>query len=124
VSAASHVLVVDDTAAHLRLAEVLLASGGFAVATAADAMAAIASIAARPPALILLDLQLPGMDGLTLAARLKAAPDTRDIPIVAMTAYAMRGDRERALAAGCDGYLPKPLDPVTFVGEIRRYLGG
>lgn len=124
MSAAPHVLVVDDTAANLRLAEVLLASGGFTVTTAADATTAIAAIAARPPALILLDLQLPGMDGLTLAARLKTAPDTREIPIVAMTAYAMRGDRERALAAGCDGYLPKPLDPVTFVGEIRRYLGG
>jgi CheY-like chemotaxis protein len=119
-----HILIVDDTPANLRLAEVLLTGAGFVVTCAEDAPAAARQIDVGRPDLILLDIQLPGMDGLTFAGRLRRDPSTRDIPVVAMTAYAMRGDRERMLAAGCVGYLSKPISPATFADEVRGFLSG
>jgi CheY-like chemotaxis protein len=74
------------------------------------------------PLLILLDIQLPGMDGYAVARELRRNPALNGIPIVAVTSYAMMGDREKALAAGCDGYLEKPIDPETFVADIERHL--
>ena len=88
----------------------LLLGEGYDVRTAGDAEEALAVLATFRPRLILMDLQLPGMDGLELTRRLKADPATRDIVIVALTAYAMKGDEERARAAGCDGYVTKPID--------------
>lgn len=116
------ILIVDDNPVNLKLARVLLASEGYDVRTAGDADEALSVLSEFRPRLMLLDIQLPGMDGLELTGRLKADEATRDIVIVAMTAYAMVGDRERALAAGCDGYVPKPIDTRTLPATLASYL--
>lgn len=122
------VLVVDDNAANTRLLEALLESAGYEVMTAADADGARRAIDDRRPGLVLMDLQLPGTDGFTLTAELKARPELRDVPIIAVTAFAMRGDDERARLAGCDAYITKPIDTRAFVvtvGQVlRRAQGG
>ncbi len=120
--AAEPILVVDDNAANLKLARVLLRTEGFEVRAAAGAGEALEILASFRPRLILMDIQLPGVDGLELTRRLKADPALRPIKIVALTAYAMKGDREKALAAGCDGYIPKPLDVASLADTIRSYL--
>jgi two-component system cell cycle response regulator DivK len=104
------ILVVDDNATNLVLMRFILEPRGYAVTTAASADEALASIAAQRPRVILMDLQMPGVSGFDLTRQLKTDPATRDIVIVAVTAYAMSGDEERARAAGCDDYLTKPID--------------
>jgi CheY-like chemotaxis protein len=116
------ILVVDDHPQNLKLAVLLLTIAGYRVQTAVDAEDALTRLETFSPRMILMDLQLPGMDGLELTRTLKADPRHRDIVIVALTAYAMKGDRERALAAGCDGYIAKPLDTDAFAGLIEDYL--
>jgi len=116
------ILAVDDHPVNLKLIRVLLLGEGFDVRTADDAESALAAIEASSPHLILMDLQLPGMDGFELTRRLKSDESTREIVILAMTAYAMKGDEERALAAGCDGYLSKPLDTRALPGIVTGYL--
>jgi two-component system cell cycle response regulator len=108
--AAEPILIVDDNIQNLKLARVILTAAGYDVATAVDAEEALRMLESRRPRLILMDLQLPGMDGLELTRKLKADAAYRDIVILALTAYAMKGDEERALAAGCDGYLAKPIE--------------
>jgi two-component system, cell cycle response regulator DivK len=117
------ILVVDDNPENLKLILVLLAMSGHELTTAADAHQALECLAAHRPDLILLDLQLPGMDGLELTRRLKGKADTRDIPIVAVTAYAMKGDELKAREAGCDGYLVKPVDKHVLRALVKSYLG-
>jgi two-component system cell cycle response regulator DivK len=104
------ILVVDDNATNLVLMRFILEPRGYAVTTAASADEALASIATQRPRVILMDLQMPGVSGFDLTRQLKTDPATRDIVIVAVTAYAMSGDEERARAAGCDDYLTKPID--------------
>jgi two-component system, cell cycle response regulator DivK len=116
------VLVVDDNPVNLKLLRVLLTSEGLAVRTAGHAEQALEAIRASPPRLILMDVQLPGIDGLELTRRLKADPATRGIPIVAVTASAMKGDEERARAAGCDGYVSKPIDTRTLSALLAPHL--
>ena len=116
------ILIVDDNPSNTKLLAFLLAARGYEIRTAANADEAIAVLAEWRPRLILMDLQLPGMDGLTLTRHLKADPATRDIAIVAATAYAMKGDEERALAAGCNGYLTKPIDTRRLPLDIERFL--
>lgn len=116
------ILVVDDNPQNLKLVRVLLAIEGYDVRTAVDAEQAVTVLSAFDPRLILMDVQLPGMDGLTLTRRLKADSVHRDIVIVALTAYAMKGDEERALAAGCDGYIAKPIDTVSLTATIAALL--
>ncbi|MBI1947543.1 MAG: response regulator [Deltaproteobacteria bacterium] len=116
------VLVVDDNLQNAKLVEFLLAASGYHVTTAATAEAALAALERQVPRLILMDLQLPGMDGLTLTRMLKANPRTRGTFIVALTAYAMAGDEERALAAGCDAYLTKPIDTRSLPAKVAEYL--
>ncbi len=116
------VLVVDDHPPNLVLLEHLLVEAEFEVRTAVDAPTALAAIAAEVPRLILMDLQLPGMDGFALTRKLKDDPATRHILIVAVTSYAMSGDDQRAREAGCDGYLAKPIDTTKFADQIRAYL--
>jgi len=116
-------LIVDDNPINLKLARVLLTGEGYQVRTATDAEEALEVLQQFKPRLILMDIQLPGMDGLTLTRRLKADPATKDAIILGLTAYAMKGDEERVLEAGCDGYVPKPIDTRTFPGVITRYLG-
>jgi two-component system cell cycle response regulator DivK len=122
--AGERILIVDDNPANLKLARVLLVSEGYDVQVASDADEALSVIPTFRPRLILMDLQLPGMDGLTLTRRLKEDPATRDVLIIALTAYAMKGDEERALAAGCDGYVSKPIDVVTLPAFLAARLGG
>jgi two-component system, cell cycle response regulator DivK len=116
------ILIVDDNPANLKLARVLLSGEGYAVTTAADGAEALGLLESFRPRLILMDMQMPGLDGFEVTRRLKADVRTRDIPVVALTAYAMKGDEERVLAAGCDGYIAKPIDTRTLGGEIARYL--
>lgn len=116
------ILIVDDNAANLKLARVLLEGEGYAVKTAADAEHALHLLRSFRPRLILMDIQLPGMDGLELTRRLKADVATRDIVVLALTAYAMKGDEEKARAAGCDGYVAKPIDVDSLPGVIAEHL--
>jgi|SRR5579872_5805633 len=118
------ILIVDDNPTNLKLAKVLLTKEGYPVQTAVDAEEALKLLETYKPRLILMDIQLPGMDGLELTRRLKAAPDTRDVVILALTAYAMKGDDEKAKAAGCDGYITKPIDTQTLPGVIANHLKG
>jgi CheY-like chemotaxis protein len=118
------ILIVDDNPTNLKLVRVLLEGAGYAVRVALDADDALAVLHDFRPRLILMDIQLPGMDGLTLTRMLKANPSQRDIIILGLTAYAMKGDEERILAAGCDGYIAKPLDTRTLAGVIASYLDG
>jgi CheY-like chemotaxis protein len=116
------ILVVDDNPANAALVIFLLEHSGYDVLSAADADEALAIVERFHPRLIMMDLQLPGMDGLALTRRLKAGPETRDIVIVALTAYAMKGDAERAREAGCDDYITKPIDTRTLPGVIAQHL--
>jgi CheY-like chemotaxis protein len=116
------ILVVDDNAANLALLDHLLRTQGYDVRLASDAQEALSLLEQEIPRLILMDLQLPGVDGFELTRRLKAGDRTQGIPIVAVTSYAMPGDAQRALAAGCDGYVSKPIDVRSFTGQIASYL--
>jgi len=116
------ILVVDDNTINLKLAVELLKCDGYTVSQAADAETALAMIQSVPPALVLLDLQLPGMDGLELARLLKAGEHTRQVPLIAFTAHAMKGDTERATAAGCEGYITKPIDTRKFSQQIAAFV--
>jgi signal transduction histidine kinase/CheY-like chemotaxis protein len=118
------ILVVDDHDLNRQLARAILERKGYAVAEAADGEAAVAMAQKQPPALILLDLAMPRKDGYTAARELKAAPGTAEVPIVALTALAMRGDEAKALAAGIDAYLTKPIDRSALEATVDRFLGG
>jgi CheY-like chemotaxis protein len=120
--AAPRILVVDDNPANLRLLRMLLLGEGYDVRTAGDAAEALSVVGEFLPRLILMDLQMPGMDGFELTRRLKADAATREIVIVALTAYAMKGDEERARAAGCDGYVSKPIDTRALPALIARHV--
>jgi CheY-like chemotaxis protein len=116
------ILIVDDHPANMKLVSFLLSHRGYAVLSAASAAEALRILQTSRPRLILMDLQMPGIDGFELTRRLKADPATRDIAIVAVTAYAMQGDEARARAAGCDGYLTKPIDTRALPGLVAAYL--
>lgn len=116
------VLIVDDNPTNLKLVTFLVKAAGYDVDTAQDADSAQAAIKANPPKLILMDLQLPGVDGLELTRRLKADPQTRGIKIIAVTAYAMKGDQEKAIAAGCDDYVTKPVDTRALPQLIAKHI--
>ncbi len=122
--AGASILIVDDHPVNVELAKVLLTLEGHDVHTASDAETVLQLLPQLRPDLILMDVQLPGMDGLELTRRLKADPLYRDTIILAFTAYAMKGDQEKASAAGCDGYLAKPIDTRTFPAEVASYLLG
>jgi len=116
------ILIVDDNEANLKLARVLLQSAGYVVRTAESAEQALQTLASFRPRLILMDIQLPGTDGLELSRRLKDDPATRDIVILALTAYAMKGDEDRVRKAGCDGYISKPIDTRALPETVARHL--
>ena len=120
--ASEPLLIVDDNSTNLKLARVVLTAEGYVVKTADDAEEALAVLAAFRPRLILMDLQLPGMDGLTLVRRLRNDTRWAQTWIVALTAYAMKGDEEKALAAGCDGYATKPIDPETLSAVVASFI--
>lgn len=116
------ILVVDDNPINLKLIRVLLTGEGYDVRAALDAEEAVVILQSFRPRLILMDLQLPGMDGYEFTRRLKAGPETRDIVIFAVTSYAMKGDEQRALDAGCDGYVAKPIDTEALPRIIAARL--
>ena len=117
------VLVVEDNPANMTLSTFLLESAGHNVLKATDAETGVALATAEQPDLILMDIQLPGMDGLRATALLKGGAATRDIPVIALTALAMKGDEERIRKAGCDGYIAKPLSYKDFLTTISSELG-
>ncbi len=114
---------MDDNPTNLKLVTFLVQNNGYEVVTAANADEALAAIEVRCPDAILMDVQLPGLDGLELTRRLKSDPATTSIVIIAVTAYAMRGDHEKALAVGCDDYVTKPIDTRALPGVLARHLG-
>jgi CheY-like chemotaxis protein len=116
------ILIVDDNPQNLKLARVILTVEGYEVQTAADAEEALRVLQSFTPRLILMDLQLPGMDGLQLTRQLRRDPSWQDVRIVALTAYAMKGDEEKALAAGCDGYITKPIDTERLARLVAEQL--
>jgi CheY-like chemotaxis protein len=116
------ILVVEDNPANQLLIQFTLEASGYRVSVAGSAQEALESIGRQRPELILMDIQLPGQDGLSLTRQLKADPALKAIPVVALTAHAMAGDRELSLAAGCSGYISKPIDTRTIGDEVERFL--
>jgi CheY-like chemotaxis protein len=120
--AGERILIVDDNATNLKLVAYLMRANGYDVETALDAESALEALRMHRPEVILMDIQLPGIDGLELTRQLKADPSTRDIVIIAVTAYAMKGDQDKALLAGCDDYITKPIDTRALPEQIARHL--
>jgi two-component system cell cycle response regulator len=119
----ARVLVIEDNPANLELMSYLLQAFGHTVLTATDGVAGIETVRRDAPDLIVCDIQLPGIDGFEVARRLKIDPKLRTIPLVAVTALAMVGDRDKVLAAGFDGYIAKPIAPETFIGQVEVFIG-
>jgi two-component system cell cycle response regulator DivK len=119
----ARVLIIEDNPTNLTLATFLLKSAGHTVLSATDAEAGLTLARAERPNLILMDIQLPGMDGLEATAQLKGDAATRTIPVIALTALAMKGDEERIRAAGCDGYIAKPMRYQEFLATVATQLG-
>ena len=117
------ILVVEDNEQNLYLVKFILEKNGYEVIEARDGARAVEMTVAETPDLIVMDIQLPDIDGLEATRQVRASQADGRIPIVALTSHAMPGDRDRALAAGCTGYIEKPIDPETFVAEIEAYLG-
>jgi len=118
------VLVVEDNPLNLKLAEVILNRGGYSVLTARDGESGLQMVRDRCPALVVLDVQMPGMDGLAVTRTLRADPATAQVKILALTALAMKGDEERIRAAGCDAYLAKPFEFHALLDTVARLLDG
>jgi len=119
------VLVVEDNDMNMQLVEYLLEEGGYSIVKASsgeEALAITRDEAAPAPDLILMDIHLPGMDGLSVVRQMKTDARTQRVPILALTAHAMRGDKDRFLDAGCDGYISKPIDVKTFLSSIEQYI--
>ena len=119
---AESILVVDDNLDNRDLTRILLECEGYEVRLAEDAAQALGMFETYRPKLILMDVQMPGMDGLELTRRLRQKPSLRDVIIVALSACAMASEKANALAAGCDGYITKPINTRTFVGTVAQYL--
>jgi CheY-like chemotaxis protein len=119
---APRVLIVDDNEMNIAIAQVLLTAERFEVETAAGGLEAMQKVASFKPHLILMDIQMPGKDGLEVTRDLKADPATRHIRVIAFTAFAMRGDEAKMRTAGCNGYLTKPIDAKTFAAKVRAFL--
>jgi two-component system, cell cycle response regulator DivK len=116
------ILVIEDNEQNLYLIRYLLEDGDYEVHSARDGKEGIESAASLGPDLILLDIQLPTMDGYAVARQLRKNPDLANTPIVAVTSYAMPGDREKAMEAGCSGYIEKPIDPDKIEAQVEQYL--
>jgi two-component system cell cycle response regulator len=119
---ATRILVIEDNPANMELVRYVLEAFGYTVIEASDGEKGLELARTAPPDLVICDLQLPGIDGIEVAKRFRALPALAGVPLIAVTAYAMVGDRERVLAAGFDGYISKPLDPQAFVPQIAAFL--
>lgn len=118
------ILVIEDTEDNRRIMRILLTKAGFDYAEAVDGTAGLDLARSLHPDLVLLDVQLPGMDGYEVARRLKADPLLSRIPVIAVTSYALSGDEAKARAAGCDGYIAKPFSPSHLLAKVTEMLGG
>jgi CheY-like chemotaxis protein len=118
----ARILLIEDNLQNLYLARFLLEQAGHQVLQAETGPLGLSMAAQERPDLILLDIQLPGMDGHTVARTLKSNPELLSIPVIAVTSYAMAGDREKCLAAGAEGYIEKPINPESFVADVERFL--
>lgn len=118
----ARILIIEDNPANMLLMVYLLKAFGHEPQESSSGVMGLQLAKSVKPQIILCDLQLPGMDGYEMARRLKADADLKPIPLIAVTAYAMVGDREKALASGFDGYIAKPINPETFVSEVETYL--
>lgn len=117
-----HILLIEDNEQNAYLVSYLLKARGWQIVHALDGPTGLALAGEAVPLMVLLDIQLPGMDGHEVARRLRSNPTLDKVPIVAVTSYAMQGDRERCMAAGCNGYIEKPIDPDTFAAQVERFL--
>ena len=120
--AAARVLIIEDDLDNREMVKFLLQRGGFEVMGVPNGTEGLAMAQENVPDLILLDMTIPGMDGWQLAHQLKEDPLTQHIPIIALTAHTLPGDRKRALDAGCDGYISKPISVLTFADEVKEYI--
>jgi two-component system cell cycle response regulator DivK len=116
------ILIVEDTEDNLRIARDLLSSAGYDLLEAKDGAAAVTMAMLHNPDLILMDIQLPKLDGYEATRQIRANPQLRNVPIIAITSYALSGDEVKAKAAGCDSYIPKPYSPRALLAEVRRFL--
>ena len=116
------ILVVEDNMDNMYLIDFMLSTRGYAVLPAWSGREGVEMAIRERPDLILMDIQLPDMDGLEATRQIRASPVDGSIPIVALTSYALTGDRQRALAAGCSGYIEKPIDPDQFLNQIQNFL--
>ncbi len=116
------ILIIEDNEKNMYLLSFLLEAYGYEIIQARDGRSGIELAEQNKPDMILLDIQLPVMDGYAVAKELRKRPELKMIPVVAVTSYAMAGDRERILAAGCTGYIEKPINPETFVSEVEQYF--
>lgn len=119
---AKKILIVEDNALNMKLFSSLLKMGGYEVAERTDALKIITSVKEEQPDIILMDIQLPMISGIEATKILKADDTFCRIPVIAITAFAMKGDEEKILAAGCDGYIAKPIEPDSFIATINRFL--
>ena len=118
------ILVVDDQPLTIKLIQSILAGEGYQVRVAANATEALQAIQSSEPNLILMDIHLPGLDGLALTKLLRSNPELRHVKIIAISAYSLTENDERIAAAGCDGFIPKPIDTRALASSIRKYLDG
>ncbi len=116
------ILVVEDNVTNMYLIRFILEKSGYEVIEAREGAVGVELAIKEKPDLILMDIQLPDIDGLEATKRIRASDTDSEIPIIALTSFAMAGDRERALAAGCTGYIEKPINPETFIAEMEKYL--
>ena len=116
------ILVIEDNEQNMYLTTFLLGKNRYEVLQAREGRTGIEMALRMMPDLILMDIQLPAMDGYAVTRALRSRPGLKEVPIIAVTSYAMPGDREKAMAAGCTGYIEKPINPDTFIEEVRRYL--
>lgn len=116
------ILVVEDNETNLYLIRFMLEKSGYEVIEAREGAVGVEMAVKEKPDLVIMDLQLPDIDGLEATKRIRASEADTEIPIIALTSFAMAGDREKALAAGCTGYIEKPINPDTFIAEIEKFL--
>lgn len=116
------ILVVEDNETNLYLIRFMLEKSGYEVIEAREGAVGVEMAVKEKPNLVIMDLQLPDIDGLEATKRIRASEADTEIPIIALTSFAMAGDREKALAAGCTGYIEKPINPDTFIAEIEKFL--
>jgi two-component system cell cycle response regulator DivK len=116
------VLVIEDNETNLYLVRFMLKKAGYKVIVEKEGIPGVEAAINKKPDLVIMDIQLPDIDGLEATRRIRASGNCGNVPIVALTSYAMVGDKEKALAAGCNGYIEKPINPETFITEIRKYL--